>query len=145
MSFRFPLQAVLKYRENIERREYLALGRIHQQVAELEIQVRQAEELCAEATRKREAQTQRGMASVHLQEAYQHEQALEMRRDHLRSRLQQLRIKLEECRKAYELARQKHEIVDELRTQRFDAYRREQAKQQQLRIDDLFLSRRKRN
>jgi flagellar export protein FliJ len=144
MSFRFPLQAVLNYRANLERREYLTLGRVHQQVGEAEIQLQQAEELCAAATRKREAQTVRGVASVHLQEAYQQELGLEARRDQLRDKLKQLRITLEQCRRAYEAARQKREVMDELRIQRLDAYRREQGKQEQRRIDDLFLSRRRR-
>lgn len=145
MPFRFPLEAVLKYRENLEKREYIALGRAQQQLIEADIQLQQVEDMCAAAIGKREAEVARGIASVHLQDAYQHEQALIVQRDDLRAKRVELQIKVEQCRKAYELARQKREVLGELRAQRLQAYMREQNKCEQRQIDDIFLSRRKRS
>jgi flagellar export protein FliJ len=144
MSFRFPLETVLRYRENLEKREYTALGRAQQQLTEAEIHLQEVEGICAAAIAKREAESARGIPSVHLQDAYQHEQALILQRDALRAKRAELQIILEQCRKAYDLARQKREVLGELRTQRLQTYMREQSKREQRQIDDIFLSRRKR-
>src|SRR5690348_9044373 len=109
MAFRFPLAAVLKLRESIERREYLALGRVHQEISQVDAQIRLVEQWCAAAAETREKETARGVASVHLQDAYDQELSLEKQRNALRATRQELKIKLQQCIKAYEIARQKRE------------------------------------
>jgi len=145
MAFRFSLAAVLKLRESIEHREYLALGRVHQEIAQAETQLRMAEQWCSTAALRRESDTARGVVSVHLQDAYEKELTLEKQRDLLRAKRQELKLKLQQCIKAYEIARQKREILESLRTRQFQAYRLEQARREQNRIDDLFLARRQRS
>jgi flagellar export protein FliJ len=144
MSFRFSLAAVLKYRKNLEQREYLALGRVHQEIAQVEAQLSRCQERLSEITNLRAAETARGIASVHLQDAYQRERGFEMQRDELQVKLQELKIKKLQCLKAYELARQKREILDELRNQQLQAYALDQSRREQRQVDDLFLSRLKR-
>jgi flagellar FliJ protein len=145
MAFRFPLAAVLKLRESIERREYLALGRVHQEISQVDAQIRLVEQWCAAAAETREKETARGVASVHLQDAYDQELSLEKQRNALRATRQELKIKLQQCIKAYEIARQKREVLDSLRGRQFEAYKIEQARLEQSRIDDLFLARRQRD
>lgn len=144
MAFRFTLAAVLKFRKNLEQREYLALGRVHQEIAQVELQLQQCEEWCSEATRRRETETAGGIVSVHLQEAYERERSLQSQRDELLANQQQLKLKRLQCLKAYELARQKREILEELRCQQLQAYVLDQSRHEQRQVDDMFLSRMKR-
>jgi flagellar export protein FliJ len=144
MAFRFSLAAVLKYRENLEQREYLALGRVHQEIAQVEAQLSRCEEWLSEITNSRATETARGIASVHLQAAYERERGLETQRDELQVKRQELNMKRLQCLKAYELARQKREILEELRNQQLNAYVLDQSRRDQRRVDDMFLSRLKR-
>jgi flagellar biosynthesis chaperone FliJ len=103
------------------------------------------EQWCASAAGTREKETARGVASVHLQDAYDQEISLEKQRDALRVTRQELKIKLQQCIKAYEIARQKREVLDSMRERQFETYKIEQARLEQGRVDDLFLARRQRN
>jgi len=145
MAFRFSLAAVLKFRESLEQQAYLALERIQQEIAQMERRIQKCEERLAVAVGRREKELRRGIASVHLQAAYDEELALQKQREAFLAKLQELLAKRQECLKAYEIARQKREILDDLRTRQFDAYHREQLKRQQKMLDDIFLSRRKRS
>jgi flagellar export protein FliJ len=144
MAFRFSLAAVLKYRENLEQREYLALGRVHQEIAQVEAQLSRCEEWLSEITNLRTTETARGIASVHLQDAYERERGLETQRDELQVKRQELNMKRLQCLKAYELARQKREILEELRNQQLNTYVLDQSRREQRKVDDMFLSRLKR-
>jgi flagellar export protein FliJ len=144
MAFRFTLAAVLKYRKNLEQREYLALGRVQQEIVQVEAQLHECEQWLSEDTRLRTAETARGIASIHLQEAYERELRLQRQRDALQIQQQELRLKRLQCLKAYELARQKREILERLRDQQLQAYVLDQGRREQRRVDDLFLSRLKR-
>jgi flagellar export protein FliJ len=145
MAFRFALAAVLKYRENLERREYLALGRVHQEIAQVEAQLRLLEQWCSGAAHAREAETAQGIAAVHLQAAFEQELKLERQRDELQARRQELKVRRQQCLKAYEQACQNREVLEDLRLRQLNAYRLDQAKREQRGIDDLFLSRRRRS
>jgi flagellar export protein FliJ len=144
MAFQFPLAAVLKYRKNLEHREYQALGRAQQEIAQVDAQLHQCEEWLSEIGNLRAAETARGIASVHLQDAYEREGSVEQQRDALQVKRQELMVKRQQCLKAYELARQKREILDELRSQQLQAYVLDQSRREQRRVDDMFLSRLKR-
>lgn len=143
MAFRFALAAVLKYRESIEQREYLALERMQQEIAQMEKRLRECEQRQAAAITHREADLGRGTPSVHLQAAYEDELTLEKQRDKLRAQLQELKGNRQQRVKAYETARQKREVLHDLRARQLDAYRRDQAKREQKALDDAFLSRRR--
>jgi len=141
MAFRFSLAAVLKYRENIEQREYLALEKIHQEIGRVQAQVQQIESWLRAESQRREAELSRGIPSVHLQNAFEQELVLIRHRDLLQARLRELDVKRKQHLKTYEQARQKREILDELRSRQHAAYDREQTKRQQNTVDDIFLSR----
>lgn len=145
MPFEFSLAAVLKYRESVEHMEYLALEAIHLEVAQAEALIRQVDEWRLMASEHRAAQLARGVASIHLQGAYEHELALERYRDSLQGKLKELRQALRQHFKAYEAARQKREMLDKLRSHQLDRYNRWLAKRQQSTLDDLFLARRTRS
>ncbi|HXW90255.1 MAG TPA: flagellar FliJ family protein [Terriglobales bacterium] len=141
MAFRFTLAAVLKYRENIERREYFVLERIQQEIVYVEGRVRQFQEHFSAVRKRRDAELAGGLASIHLQTAYEEELRVEKQLDKLQAQLQELQGKRQQCLKTYQLARQKREVLDHLRVRQLEAYRRAQAKRQQSTLDDIFLSR----
>jgi flagellar FliJ protein len=144
MAFRFSLAGVLKLRESIERREYLALERVHMEIAYAEAQLREVDELRSLLVERRQTELAAGIPAIQLQGAFEQELALEHRRDALKLKLEELVAQRQEHVKAYELARQKREMLDDLRARQLDAYLRNRAKREQSAIDDLFLSRRKR-
>jgi flagellar export protein FliJ len=141
MAFQFTLAAVLKYRENIEQREYLVLQRIQQEIVQTEAQIRRFQEQYSSARQYRDTELARGIASIHLQAVYEQELSLEKQLDKLQAHLEELEAKRHECLKIYQLARQKRQVLDHLRVRQLDAYRRAQAKRQQNTLDDIFLSR----
>jgi flagellar export protein FliJ len=144
MPFIFSLAAVLQFRQNLERQQYLALEKIHQEIAHLETQLVRIEEWRKAAAQQREADLKEGVPAMYLQGDFQQELSLEQYRDILQSKLRDLRTKRQQHLKIYEKARQKREVLEELRTRKLAVYTREQGKREQSRIDDLFLARRKR-
>ena len=145
MAFEFKLAAVLRYRESLEQREYLALQRIQQEITQLEAQIQRCQEQYAAARNRRETELARGIASIHLQAVYEEELALEKHLDKLQAQRKELEGRRQQCLKTYQLARQKREVLDRLRVRQLEAYRRAQAKRQQNTLDDLFLSRYRRS
>jgi len=143
MPFHFPLAAVLRYRESIERRERLVLERIQQEIARVELQIRQIEDACSRASERRGAELARGMSAAEMQSAYEYQQALEQQGDTLRSQWLEWKKRWRQQLTAYELARRNRETLERLRAKQLEIYSREQAKRGQAIIDDLFLSRRR--
>ena len=143
MAFRFSLAAVLKYREALELREFVALEKVQQDIARLEGQIHEAEhERCAKEQRRGQELTH-GMRSRLLQEAIDDELAIEGYRDELTKKQNALTLKRQELFKAYQESRRKREILEKLRDRKLAEYTHEQAKAEQATIDDLFLARRK--
>ncbi len=145
MAFRFSLAAVLTYRDALEQRELAALEKVQQEIALLEIRIRQAEEDLCRLERCREDELKRGMPSIHLQDAIEQEHAVDRLQKDLTKTLADLSVKRQEIFKAYEEARQKRELLEKLRSRRLSEYTREQARAEQAAIDDLFLARWKRS
>ena len=143
MPFHFPLAAVLRYRESIERRERLVLERIQQEIARVELQIRQIEDACSGASERRGAELARGMSAAEMQSAYEYQQALEQQGDTLRSQWLEWKKRWRQQLTAYDLARRNRETLERLRAKQLEIYSREQAKRGQAIIDDLFLSRRR--
>ena len=122
MAFRFSLAAVLKYREALELREFVALEKVQQEIARLEAQIHEAEQdRCAKEQRRGQELT-RGMRSRHLQEALDQELAIERYRDVLTKKQEELALKRQELLKAYEESRRKRELLEKLRDRKLGEY-----------------------
>ena len=67
MPFRFSLSAVLRLRESLERREYLALQALHAQVAETRSDIKALEQKLVQARIQRSNRLQEGIFAAHLQ------------------------------------------------------------------------------
>jgi flagellar export protein FliJ len=142
MSFHFPLAAVLRYRESMEQREHLALERLQQEIAKVEVRMRQIGEDRSTATQTLLADLAQGTRAAEVQVSYAYQRALEQQHEALQTLSQELKKKWRQQLASYELARRNRETMENLRQKQLDAYSREQAKREQASIDDLFLMRR---
>jgi len=143
MPFHFPLATVLRYRESIEQRERLALEKIQQEIAGIELQIRQTDDACSAASENRVAGLAHGTTAAEMQAAYEYQKALEQLSAILRARLQDSKKKWQQQLVVFEAARRNRETLEKLRQQQREVYNREQAKREQAAADDLFLSRRR--
>jgi flagellar export protein FliJ len=143
MPFHFPLATVLRYRESIEQRERLALEKIQQEIAAIELQIRQTDDAFSVANENRAAGLAQGTRAAEMQAAYEYQKSLEQLKEILLARLQDSKKKWQQQLVIYEAARRNRETLEKLRQQQHEIYNREQAKREQAAADDLFLSRRR--
>jgi flagellar export protein FliJ len=141
MSFEFSLSAVLRYRQSIEQREHFALERIGQEVAGVELRIRNIEQDCSVATQSRARELTQGIRAGDMQLSYEYQNALEQQGEALRAALRELKVKWRRQLVCYQGALRNRDTLDKLREKQLEAYRRELAKREQAVIDDLFLSR----
>lgn len=144
MAFRFSLDTLLDYREALERRELLALERAQQEVLGLELQIRGVQQEQVTIVEGRQSNLRRGMKACELQALIEAEVALERRNNELTEMLRKSMLKREECLTTYREIRGKRELLEKLRSRKLAEYTREQSQAEQRRIDDVYLSRRKR-
>jgi len=142
MPFRFPLSPVLRLRENLERREYLALQTLYAQAAEVRSDIKALEQVLAQARRRRSENLLTGMPAAHLQLELEGEARVVHKRQALTAKLAELQDKVNEQIGKYQQARQKRETLEELRRQQLEEYVREEATREQQAKDELFLLRR---
>lgn len=144
MAFRFSLEALLKYREALERRELLALERTQQEVIAAESEVRKTEKQRSDTVETRQTQLSVGMKANELRALVEAELQLEQRKEEQVRALKELVIKREQRMGAYRESRRKRDLLEKLRSRKLADYTREQAQAEQERMDDLYLARRKR-
>ena len=141
MAFRFSLEGVLRFRENVERMEELALNKIVLEMASVEADLDQANSQQQSLREQREAELARGLPAIHLQEVAEQEREFNQLADGLRARLQELECKRVEQLEIYRKAQQNQRILSEIRQQQRHSYDRDQRRQEQKTLDDLFLQR----
>ena len=142
MPFRFTLAPVLRLRENLERREYLALQALYSESAEVRSDIRGWEQMLLQARSQRISKLSEGMPAVLLQFELESEARVERKRQTLLAKLAELQGKVNEQIGKYRQARQKREILEELRRQQLQDYTREEAVREQQAADELFFLRR---
>ena len=142
MGFRFPLAAVLRLRESLERREYLALQALHSQVAEVRSDIKALEQALVQARIQRANQLKDGLSAAHLQLELAGEARIQQKRQSLLAKLADLQTKVKEQISKYQQARRERETLEALRRKQLEEYTREQAVREQQANDELFLLRR---
>lgn len=141
MAFRFSLEGVLRFRENVERIEELALNKIVQEIASVQADLDQAGLQQRSLREQREVELARGLPAIHLQEVAEQEREFNTRAEGLRALLQELERKRVEQLEIYRKAQQNQRILSEIRQQQRHSYDRDQRRQEQKTLDDLFLQR----
>ncbi len=144
MAFQFSLAAVLRVRESIEEREECALQSIQLDVARARHQIEELSTAIGSAQFAREKALQETISGGHLQALLWEEHAAEQR---LRSMLGQLQM-LEQTRdkqmQVYQAAHREREMLTDIRKGQKDIYEREWLREEQKRLDDIFMARRHR-
>jgi flagellar FliJ protein len=143
MAFRFSLATVLRVRENLEHTEALRLEKCYADLAKVQGMLWEAEQNIARAQQSRQDQLVRGVTAVELQMAMEEESRWKQRSAQLLQQLRDAQARLREQIVAYRKARQNRDVLEELRKQKLDTYRREQEKSEQRERDEAFLLRHK--
>lgn len=141
MTFRFKLDAVLRFRESVEQTEEAALYRIVREIAEVEMELQQLDRKQRDLRLQREQDLKQMLPAVHLMEIAERELQLQNAADERRVLLQQLETERVKQLAVYRTAHQDRGILSELRDQQRHAFQLEQRRQEQKMLDDLFLAR----
>ncbi len=142
MPFRFPLQAVLHFRQSMEHQQELRLRAANQQVARVQrmIEVADARLLNLHSTQSDELGA--GTTAAELQFTVLCEKGLMRQRHELESQLAQVQQLREQQGEIFRRARQARETLEGVRDQQLDLYKKDAAGREQRSLDDLFLLRR---
>jgi len=141
MPFRFNLDAVLRFRESVERTEKAILRRLVGEIADVELEIKQVDLKQIQLREQRERDLSQTVPGVHLTEIAEHEMLLRQVASDLRSQLAQLESKQIKQMAVYQAARQDRQVLSELRDRKQRAHVLDQRRQEQKTLDDLFLSR----
>ena len=142
MAFRFPLAAVLRVRESLERKEQLILEQCYNRLHELQLQLARLDEQKQSWRRRYEEQLIESTIGIHVHVLIEERQPAERQREELLRLIADVQEKLKQQMARYRAVRQQREIVSELRSQGLEKYRRLELLQEQKSRDDLFLLRR---
>ena len=141
MAFRFSLAAVLKYREELEKREEQILEMARETLARLENQLAEVREQQCGLVVERESLLKRGAFGDDLHHTARKQQEWKRLEDELGKQLSVARLAYEKQMKLFLAVRQKREVLDELKKNQHESYREKQDRLEQQRIDEIFGSR----
>jgi len=142
MAFRFPLETVLRLRQNLERQQELLLYKANQEVLTVQRQIEDLDVAMAAHAQRRSLQLQSGVSSAELQfDLLCHSVLLESRHD-LEARRARAQSARDAQAESFRQARRRREAIETLRSHQLQIFRQHEARQDQRRADDLFLLRR---
>ncbi len=142
MVFQFSLAVLLRFRKSIERQQEARLEHANQQATGLRRQIEDIERAVAEATANDAQELASGLRAAELHFSQVRREVLAERRA---QREKELAVAIEiqsQRRLAFQTARQQREVVTSLRKRQLEGFREREARQEQRRLDDLFLLRR---
>lgn len=142
MAFRFPLATLLRFRESNETAQELALKRIVNEIASVQLELKALEEEKNQVRERRDRELSRPVPAVQLQEIVEQEQRLNEAWERLGKRVAELEGRREAQLESYREARQEREILSALLEQQGEAHRRREGRKEQAVVDELFLRRR---
>jgi flagellar export protein FliJ len=142
MPFKFSLQAVLHFRQSVEHQQELRLRTANQHVARTRHLIEQIE------TRMREGQVRQaqalgsGTSAAELRFALLCATTLEQQHRELERELVRLQSLRDEQQKIFQQARRQRETLEGLRDGQLRKYERQASREEQRRLDEMFLMRR---
>lgn len=145
MAYRFPLAAVLRLRESIERREERNLQILQMEIVRVS---RAIEELTAAIAGTRDAQERAMRQPVpagHLHSVLWECQSAANKKNALLNHLDALKKKHDQQMQVYRDAHRDLERLADLYSRNKQAYTAEETRTQQKQLDDLFVARHSRN
>ena len=144
MAFKFSLATVLRLREIAEDREERLLMQIRQQMAQSQQELVELDARCIAVIAQRESELTHQIPATELQDSYMQLSVLEERKRIVREHLLKLETLRLQQMKIYEAAHRDLEVIEQIRKEKLDLFRREQVRREQHDMDDNFAARRAR-
>lgn len=145
MPFRFPLAAVLLVRENAEQREERVLQKIQQEMAQVSHQIDALDAEIADVHGARDRAMVEPIPAFQLHSILLRAEDAAKQRKPLQEKLASLLEDRNRQMKIYQAARRDHEALTNMLQKQREAYEQEQTRNAQKQLDDIFISRRRRN
>jgi len=142
MAFRFPLEVLLRVRQGLERQHELRLQEANYRVAMLGQQIEDTHSEMQNISDRRRPQLESGISAAELQFDVLCRAVLSERRHTLEKQLVEAKALRHARSEDFLQARRQREVIDTLRHHQLQDYQQEEARQDQRRLDDLFLLRR---
>ena len=142
MAFRFPLETLLRVRQGLERQHELRLQEANQRVAMLRQQIEDTHSEMRNISARRQPQLEIGISAAELHFDVLCQSVLTERQHALEKQLVEAESLRHLRSEDFLQARRQREVIDTLRRHQLQDYQQEEARQNQRRLDDLFLLRR---
>ncbi len=142
MPARFPLDTVLKVRENAELREERVLSQILAQISETRRSLDRIDIDLAGTFAARQSEIEQPLLASHLHSSYARRALLQQARTDLVLRISQWIDLRDRQMSIYQAARRDREMITDLREQHRTNQQRELARKEQSALDEIFLARR---
>jgi len=138
MAFHFPLQPVLRLRQSLEERERLRLALIISALNQLRLQCETLDQQVATAASSLCERLQSGMAAGEVQLVRAGMASCRRQKEGLLQRIAALQEQRNQQERAFREAQRHRKVMERLRDLKLDAYRKDQARREQQRLDDQF-------
>jgi flagellar protein FliJ len=138
MPFHFSLQPVFRLRQSLEERERLRLAMIIGYLNQLNQLIEQLDQEKLRVSSALEKSLKAGMTAGELQFELARMAGIEQQKKSVRLQITKLEEQRAAQEQAFREAQRKRKIVENLRDLRLELYRREEARHEQQRVDDLF-------
>ena len=142
MAFRFTLQALLRLRQGLEHQRELQLQEANFQVALARAEILDLDRWRTELAARNADLMRSGLSAAEIQFSGLCREALLTHRRELEKELALREQVRAERSREYQQARQQREVMDTLRQRQLQLYRLKETRQEQRRLDELFLLRR---
>ena len=142
MAFRFPLQALLRFRESFEHRERLLLELATREVVRARQQAVEVKNQRTAGLDEMSRNLANGLVGVELHFEVASDTAWARRLATLAKEVESLDAQRKNRLEAYQKAQQQLKIMENLKSRWMAAYRLEQERRTQQQMDEMFLIRR---
>jgi|YelNatPaOPRAMG01_1025707.scaffolds.fasta_scaffold35929_2 flagellar export protein FliJ len=142
MTFRFSLQALLRFQQTYEKRERLRLAVLNAEYARLQGRYQESDEQRSLIFGQLEERLREGTAAGEFQFGAVLVQHAAQQRSRIRRQMMELEPQLRIQTAAYLDSQRKRKILDSLRERQLRAFELDENRREQQRIDDLFSIRR---
>lgn len=140
MSFRFPLDAVLRLRESIEKREEIALQRIQQEIAQVQNKIDEATAKIAGFHGALTVQLQKPSPAGKIQMIRAEIEAFVEERKSLTATLDGLQQRQKKQLHSYRAAHRDRQMLTDMRAEQRTEYEQKQERKLQKFLDDIFVA-----
>ena len=142
MAFRFTLDVLLRVRQSVERQQELLLQEANQHLTILRQRIEDLDAQMAQLTASKMRQLESGLSAAELQFDLLCRSVMLQQRAALEQEMSQAEAARDARRETFREARRQREVMDTLRNHQLQAHRQQEMRQEQRRLDDMFLLRR---